>query len=154
MKKSKNAFTMIEMIFVIVVLGILASVAIPKFAATRTDAQISKARADIASIRSAIVSERQTRLIKGDSNWIDVLSQDTDTLFDGNGTSKLLMYGITAKDADGHWKSTDGTSYTYKVGGVTNTFKYYPTQTTVGGVVYEAGTFNCTSGSYCSNLTD
>ena len=38
----KNAFTMIELIFVIVILGILAAVAIPKLAATRDDAQVSK----------------------------------------------------------------------------------------------------------------
>ena len=35
----KKAFTMIEMIFVIVILGILGAVAIPKLAATRTDAK-------------------------------------------------------------------------------------------------------------------
>ncbi|MDP3466533.1 MAG: type II secretion system protein, partial [Sulfuricurvum sp.] len=34
--------TMIELIFVIVILGILAAVAIPKLAATRDDAQVSK----------------------------------------------------------------------------------------------------------------
>ena len=43
----KSAFTMIELIFVIVILGILASVAILKLAATRADAQITKGRADI-----------------------------------------------------------------------------------------------------------
>ena len=37
----KKAFTMIELIFVIVILGILAAVAIPKLAATRNDAKIS-----------------------------------------------------------------------------------------------------------------
>ena len=40
MQNSKNAFTMIELIFVIVILGILAAVAIPKLAATRSDAKV------------------------------------------------------------------------------------------------------------------
>ena len=35
---NKKAFTMIELIFVIVILGILAAVAIPKLTATRNDA--------------------------------------------------------------------------------------------------------------------
>lgn len=41
MKTNKSAFTMIELIFVIVILGILAAVAIPKLAATRNDATAS-----------------------------------------------------------------------------------------------------------------
>ena len=39
----KNGFTMIELIFVIVILGVLAAVAIPKLAATRDDAQMTVA---------------------------------------------------------------------------------------------------------------
>lgn len=37
---TKNAFTMIELIFVILILGILAVVAIPKLSATRDDAKL------------------------------------------------------------------------------------------------------------------
>ena len=40
---NKRAFSMIELVFVIVVLGILAGVAIPRLAATRDDAEYSKA---------------------------------------------------------------------------------------------------------------
>ena len=43
----RTAFTMIELIFVILVLGILAVIAIPKLAATRDDAEISRMSADI-----------------------------------------------------------------------------------------------------------
>ena len=43
----KKGFTMIELIFVIVILGVLASVAIPRLAATRDDAELSKAATNI-----------------------------------------------------------------------------------------------------------
>lgn len=45
----KKAFTMIELIFIIVILGILAAIAIPKLAATRDDAELSKAATNLST---------------------------------------------------------------------------------------------------------
>ncbi len=48
----KKAFTMIELIFVIVILGILAAVAVPKLAATRDDATLTKIAANFMTLYS------------------------------------------------------------------------------------------------------
>lgn len=44
----KKAFTMIELIFVIAVIGVLAAIAIPRISATRDDAALAKSMTDIA----------------------------------------------------------------------------------------------------------
>lgn len=79
----KKAFTMLEIVFVIVVIGILSAIAIPKFAATRDDAIVSKARATVGALRSALATERQKRILKGDFTRID-----------GAALEGLLEYGL------------------------------------------------------------
>lgn len=44
----KKAFTMVELIFVIVIIGILVAIAIPTLMATRDDAEIAKAVTNLA----------------------------------------------------------------------------------------------------------
>ena len=63
----KKGFTMIELIFVIVILGILASVAVPRLAATREDAEIS---AIVANLRTLISDINTYYVVKGEFNTI------------------------------------------------------------------------------------
>lgn len=165
MIKKSNAFTLIELIFVIIVLGILSAVALPKFGAAGTQARIAAGKADVMAIRSAILSERQKRIIKGDATFITRLDAGVGTgegvkLFDSNVTlsatsPRLLTTAIISRNSDGHWMKTGNNTYAYKIEGNNITFTYYPTDTTTGGVFYPAGSFDCDhSNAVCKKLTE
>ena len=68
----KKGFTMIELIFVIVILGILASVAIPRLAATRTDAAIATTVANLRTILSDAASYYAVKGSFDGATWKDV----------------------------------------------------------------------------------
>lgn len=53
---NKQAFTMIELIFVIIILGAIAAVAIPKLNATRDDAELVKANQNITLLVNDLAS--------------------------------------------------------------------------------------------------
>ena len=139
--KLSRAFTLIELVFIIVVLGILAAVAFPKIAPIREDAEIAKGKGDVAAIRAGIVNERQTRLIRGDATWITAANLDNaNGLFGG-----VLTQGLTNSAVSGNWSATAGSgTYLYWVGSTSTQFDYNAT----------SGSFGCTSGTYCNQLTN
>jgi len=108
---------MIELIFVIVILGILAAVAIPKLAATRNDAKAASIKTDIGTAEQAIPAWFQGQK---EASFLNAMSLDT-----------------------GVWTaSTSGCGYVYKddVGDtVTMTLKAADINTT-SGVVTDKGT--------------
>jgi general secretion pathway protein G len=118
----KKAFTLIELIIVIVIIGILMAVAVPKLFATRDDAIITRVRTQIANIRSAIADYHTKEMMKGLNKYPNTLdeanvNQDDQKLFEGNHTNNvyLLEYPVYSKNADGHWMKTDDTNYTVKI---------------------------------------
>ena len=138
----KSAFTIIELVFVVVILGILAAVAIPRLGSTAKLAKIGAARAEISSIRAGIMTERQGRLITGVNTYITDANLDS-----GNGDyfGGVLTYGIKASTGDTGWSGTAGSgTYTFKIAGSSNTFNYYDVN----------GTFLCTAGNECAELVD
>ena len=123
----QKAFTMIELVFAIVVIGILAAVAVPKLAPIVNSAQEAKASSTLASVRSAISTERQKRILRGDfATPISDLSLAHGSsawgtpifdYFDGNNTLPILDYppktckSITQKRSC--WRSGATDKYNY-----------------------------------------
>lgn len=51
---SQKGFTLVELLVVVVVIGVLAAIAIPKFTSATDDAKIAKIKADMRTIASSI----------------------------------------------------------------------------------------------------
>ena len=96
MQKSKNAFTMIELIFVIVIIGILAAVGIPKLSASRKDAKASVFATHLANcVEMASKGYYMNSIFDvNDSNCKEV-------------TQTNNCYSIVADDSNGTLKITD-----------------------------------------------
>ncbi|WP_069637750.1 type II secretion system protein [Campylobacter pinnipediorum] len=58
----KKAFTMIELVFVIVILGVLSAIVVPKFLATRDDAEIVNAAKNLSTFVSDIGMHYTSRI--------------------------------------------------------------------------------------------
>ncbi|SFV52216.1 Type II secretion envelope pseudopilin protein (PulG,guides folded protein to PulD in outer membrane) [hydrothermal vent metagenome] len=122
----RKAFTMIELVFVIVVIGILGMIAVPKFSATRDDAMATRAKTTVANIRTAMSSEVQRKILKADytpiTNLGGVANSYDKPIFDYFNSSatngRVLEYAPrSCKNSSntGCWMRTGASSYTYKM---------------------------------------
>jgi general secretion pathway protein G len=56
MKNVKSAFSIIELVFAIVIIGVIAAVAIPRFMNSKTSATVSSLKQDITTITTSVQS--------------------------------------------------------------------------------------------------
>ncbi len=110
----KKGFTMIELIFVIVILGILAAVAIPKLAATRDDAKAASIKTDIGTAMQAIPAWYQGQK---EASFLNAMSLDTNVWAKTaskceykytDGASDYITMGLYAKTIDVNGSVTAG----------------------------------------------
>lgn len=125
MHKAQQGFTMIELVMVIVILGILAAVAMPRFYDLQTDARKAKADGIFGTVRSASAIAHSAYLVSGSASTGSVtIEAQTITLINGYPTANAA--GIIAaanldatKDnvAIGTGGAAAGSAITIQIGG-------------------------------------
>ena len=116
--KTQKAFTMVELIFVIVIIGILSAVAVPKLSQTTSLAYLSKAKSELASVMSAIATHRQKQILSGKaSTGITDLGDGTYafSVFNADSTKEVVSVPVKqcTSGQKGCWTRTDATHYVY-----------------------------------------
>ncbi len=89
----KKGFSLIELIFVIAVLGIIAAVAVPKLLDSRSAAIVSTMKQDIATISTSIQSHYMVN--NGIDKITDAVNVNTQTW---NITDKEIIYKVDNND--------------------------------------------------------
>ena len=119
-KRNEKGFTLIELIIVIVILGIIAGVAVPKFIGLSTSARLSAARGVGGAISGTIQSRHADFLINATAYDADAVLADTN--FSG---------GVSVTNA--------ANTLTYVNGPDTFTWTYSPAVGDVGAFITEDG---------------
>ncbi len=117
MKSQKKGFTLIELLIVVVIIGILAAIAIPKFANTKEKAYIASMKADLRNL----VTAQEAYFSDNNSNYASATASLGSNYKASTGVTVTINSGTTT-----NWDATATHGSTTKVcnltlgGGSTN----------------------------------
>jgi type IV pilus assembly protein PilA len=95
MFRNRKGFTLIELLIVVVIIGILAAIAIPKFASTKEKAYVTAMRSDLRNMMTA------------QESYFSDYGTYTSITADLKGFSKTTGVYVAVNSADGKgWKAT------------------------------------------------
>lgn len=138
----KKAFSMIELIFILVILGVLAGVAIPRLFGTRDDAEFVKAKAVVSSVRTGISLEKNAKLMSGKRAYPNDLEN-------GNTKSPYFKGVLSQPVSTTHWGLTSkAPKYEYYWSSKQFAPKTQSRSTSEAYFIYDStdGTFTCHKG--------
>lgn len=103
-----KSFSLIEIIFAIVIMAVITSIALPKLFSTSNESSFIKLRSDIATIQNGITNYRKNSIMKNLPQTLENLDEDNIKLF-----SNILERPIIATKEYPFWSKEDDYSYIF-----------------------------------------